>query len=250
MKEKHSLIWAHRGFAARYPENTMIAFEKALEAGADGIELDVQLTKDGMPVVIHDEQIDRTTTGSGWVNALTYEELAGFDAGSWFDESFSDERIPRLEDVLDLMEEHAFLLNIELKNGLVPYEQLEDIVLKAIRDRALDDRIVLSSFNHYSLKKVREMHPTMETAALFMEGLYEPWTYIRSFQATSLHCFFPVAVPDMIQGAKRNETPLRAFTVNDEAHLKNLIHQRIDGVITDDPEKAVRIRTMIIEESD
>ena len=75
-----------------------------------------------------------------------------------------------------------------------------------------------------------------------MEGLFEPWSYIKTFGATSMHCFFPVAIPEMIEGAQQHGTALRAFTVNEDHHLKNLIHQRIDGVITDDPKKAVRIR--------
>ena len=247
MNQKKTRIFAHRGDAIHCPENTLAAFNSAINAGADGLELDVQLTKDETLVVIHDERIDRTTDGEGWVKSFTFNELQAFDAGSWFDPSFNEERIPRLEDVFKLMQQNDLIVNVELKTGIVQYQGIEEQLLTLIAEWGYENRVIISSFNHYSLAKIRELHPAIETAALFMEGLFEPWSYIKTFGATSMHCFFPVAIPEMIEGAQQHGTALRAFTVNEDHHLKNLIHQRIDGVITDDPKKAARIRQSLYE---
>lgn len=247
MEQKQTSIFAHRGDALHYPENTLAAFKSAIAAGTDGLELDIQLTKDRVPVIIHDERIDRTTDGEGWVRDFTYDEIRKFDAGSWFDQAFSKERIPTLEDVFGLMKNNKVEVNVELKTGIVQYEGIEEELLTLVAEWGYEDRVIVSSFNHYSLAKVREMNPSIETAALCMEALFEPWSYIKTFGATSIHCFFPVAVPEMIEGAHQHGTPLRAFTVNEDHHLKNLISQRIHGVITDDPVKAIQIRNRLYE---
>ena len=118
-------VIAHRGASADAPENTMRAFEQAMLFGADGIELDVQLTRDGELVVIHDETLDRTTTGRGSVYSYTFAELRTLDAGSWFARSTKPERIPHLQEVFDLLAGTDILLNVELKNDVVLYDGIE-----------------------------------------------------------------------------------------------------------------------------
>ncbi|MDQ0340870.1 glycerophosphoryl diester phosphodiesterase [Caldalkalibacillus uzonensis] len=238
----NTLIFAHRGAKGTHPENTMIAFQTAEQQGADGIELDVQLSKDGVPVVIHDETVDRTTNGSGWVKDMTYQELQTLDAGSWFDPSFTGQRIPTLNEVLAWVRDTPLLINIELKNGIVPYPNLEQIVIDLVHRYQLEKRVILSSFNHYSLVDIHRLAPHLETAILYMEGLYEPWHYARRIGASALHCYLPAAVPKMIEEAKRAGMPLRPFTVNREEDISSLMQAGCAAIFTDWPERARNIR--------
>ncbi|RXI97798.1 glycerophosphodiester phosphodiesterase [Anaerobacillus alkaliphilus] len=242
-----TLIFAHRGSAGTHPENTMDAFQAALDAGADGIELDVQLTKDFIPVVIHDETVERTTNGTGWVKDLTLAELQQLDAGSWFSPSFSTARIPTLQEVLQWVSGTQLILNIELKNGIVRYPDIEKKVLELVEQFNLMDRVIISSFNHYSLVEINQLNSEIETAILFMEGLYEPWNYAKGIGASGLHCFLAVAVPELIIGAAKAGTPVRPFTVNEDHHIQALISGGCSAIITDWPEKAFKIRTTMTE---
>ncbi|WP_416150422.1 glycerophosphodiester phosphodiesterase [Salipaludibacillus sp. HK11] len=244
----NTLIFAHRGSAGTHPENTIVSFEEALNTGVEGIECDVQLTKDGIPVVIHDETVNRTTNGDGWVKDYSYEELKLLDAGSWFNSSFNETTIPSLEELFQWAFNNTLFLNIELKSGLIRYPGIEAIVLELITKYNLKDRIIISSFNHYSLVEFHRLDPTIETAILFMEGLFEPWNYAKSIGASALHCYLPVAVPELLQGASQAGMPVRPFTVNEDAHIHELIKMRFDAIITDWPEKAIRIRGTVKNE--
>lgn len=160
-------IWAHRGCSQRYPENTITSFSKALEIqGLTGIELDIQMTKDGELVVIHDERVDRTTDGIGYVKDFTYQQLRKLeiDAGSG-----KKERVPSVREVLDLLEKRmqkGLLLNIELKNSVVPYKGMEDKILGFIHQRDLQEWVVYSSFYVKSMVELSEMEPKASVGIL------------------------------------------------------------------------------------
>ena len=162
-------IWAHRGCSQRYPENTITSFKKAAdlyEKGLTGIELDIQLTKDQQIVVIHDERIDRTTDGFGFVRDYTLEELKTFHIHTGNPEA---EHIPTMTEVLDLLEDRlkrGFRLNIELKNSVYPYDGMEEKIIDLIKKRGLIDSIVWSSFSAKSLSRVRELLPEAEIGML------------------------------------------------------------------------------------
>lgn len=144
-------IFAHRGASGDCPENTMPAFKKAIEDGADGIELDVQMTKDGRIVVIHDETLDRTTSLKGFVKDTAYDKIRTADAAGKWKDAFKGVRIPLLSDVLRFAERADFLINIELKNSVFRYEGMEEEVIKKVRYYGLEKRVIFSSFNHESL---------------------------------------------------------------------------------------------------
>lgn len=247
MPTNKTLIFAHRGSAGTHPENTMVAFQAAQDIGAEGIELDVQLTKDQIPVIIHDEMINRTTNGSGWVKDFTYEEIKEFDAGSWFASSFKQATIPSLEELLQWAASSDLLLNIELKTGVVRYPGIEKIVIDLVKKYHLVDRVILSSFNHYSLVEIRKFDSSIETAILFMEGLFEPWNYAKVVGATSLHCYLPVATPELLKEAKAAGVPVRPFTVNDMIDIQSLLQNNCSAIITDWPEKALTIRETLVQ---
>ena len=153
-------IWAHRGCSQIYPENTLVAFSKALEIqGLTGIELDIQLTKDGEIVVLHDERVDRTTNGIGYVKDFNYAQLRELEIETGNDKK---EKIPSINDVLDLLQQKmkkGLLLNIELKNSNIPYQGMEEKITDLIVKRGLQDRIVYSSFYAKSLSMIRKLQP-------------------------------------------------------------------------------------------
>lgn len=246
MKEQligRTQIFGHRGAAGTRPENTMCSFIAAEALGCEGIELDVQLTKDGIPVIIHDETLERTTNGQGWVKDYSLAELQQLDAGSWFSADYSGEKIPTLEEFFSWFKETSLIVNIELKNGLVRYPMLEEKVIELIEKHRLVERVILSSFNHYSIVHIQQLMPELETAVLIMEGLYEPWKYTQQVGAKGLHCFWPIATePIIAKGTLEHGLALRPFTVNDPKIIQLLLQHKCTAIITDFPEKALEIR--------
>ena len=158
-KNEHPLIWGHRGASGHAPENTLPAFQLAADMGADGVELDVQLTRDGIPVICHDETVDRTSNGAGWLKDFTYSEIRKLDF-SCGNAAYEGVRIPALEEVLDLLAPTGLTINIEIKTGIIFYDRSEEIILKLVRDRNWEDRIIYSSFNHYTVRRIKELDPS------------------------------------------------------------------------------------------
>ncbi|MFC7679721.1 glycerophosphodiester phosphodiesterase [Paenibacillus sp. GCM10028914] len=228
--------FAHRGASAVCPENTMAAFRKALELGATGIETDVQMTKDGSLVLIHDETLRRTTNGQGFVKDYTWEEIREFDAGAWFNEDFRGERLPSLEELLLLTKNHGTVINIELKNGIIQYPGLEEKVIAMVQSLGMEDRVVLSSFNHYSLVKCKALAPEIRTGILYMEGLYKAWEYAQTVGADALHANKYAVLPEWVEEAKARGIVYHPFTVNDPQEMKRLIAAKVAGIITDHPD--------------
>ncbi len=140
-------VIAHRGFSTKSPENTLAGFQLALELGAAGIELDVHLSKDQHIVVCHDEKVDRTTDGKGLITALTIEELKTLDAGSWYAPNYTGEKNPCLSEVLDIVKGSEKVVNIELKNAIIDYPNLEKEVVTLVQQYDMDDQVIISSFN-------------------------------------------------------------------------------------------------------
>ena len=160
-------IWAHRGCSQRYPENTMLAFEKACEIkGLTGIELDIQLTRDGELVVIHDERVDRTTEGIGYVRDYTLEELKRLHV---YADGSPSQQIPTIEEVLDLLEPKmkvGLKLNIELKNSIYPYDGMEQKIIELVHSRGLQEGVLYSSFSALSLERIKNIDVKAELGIL------------------------------------------------------------------------------------
>lgn len=228
--------FAHRGASAECPENTMAAFRRSLELGATGIETDVQMTKDGQLVLIHDEALDRTTNGTGYVKDSTLEQLRSLDAGSWFEKNFAGEPLPTLEELLQLLQGQDIVLNIELKNSIVLYPGMEEKVIAAIRSFDMSHQVVLSSFNHYSLAYCKQLAPEIRTGILYMEGLYRPWDYAASLGATALHAHHYAVLPEFVAEAAAYGMDYHPFTVNDPRQMTALIDAGVSGIITDYPD--------------
>ncbi len=229
------LVLAHRGASAHAPESTLAAFRLAVESGADGIELDVHLSRDGEVVVIHDDQVDRTTDGRGWVHEMTLAELRSLDAGRWFGPGFAGERIPTLAEVLEAVGGALRLINIELKAGPSSRPGLVQRVVETVRRLGLEERCVISSFNHFALREVKRIEPSLRTGILYVEGLVEPWIYARQVPADALHPPHYVVIPELVEGAHRAGLAVHTWTVDAPDEVRRVAACGVDAIITNDP---------------
>ncbi len=233
---------AHRGASSLSPENTFAAFDTALISGAKGLEFDVQLSKDIIPVIIHDESLERTTNGTGPVKELTLKELKTLDAGSWFAPNYKGTSIPTLEEVFKKYQNRLTLFNIELKNHLTEYPGLEEAVLEQIDRYQLEKRVIISSFNARSLVTCRRIKPAVRTGLIYLEEIKDPWLYIRSLGCYSAHPhFIYLQDPKILAGFKLHNIPLYPWTVNDPGQMEYLVSKKVAGIITDYPQELHRI---------
>lgn len=235
-----TLIFAHRGYSAKYPENTLPAFKAAISAGAHGIELDVQLSKDGVPVVIHDETLHRTTSGKGFVKDYALKDLQALKIPYRIGLRQLQTRIPALAEVLELLSATGVILNIELKNQRFPYPGMIEKVLKMIHDYKMSNRTIYSSFEHDSLIKVKHLDKNAETAPLYKRPIPEPWKYARALGAKGIHPQYRGVTPGLINEMHERNLYVRAYTVNQPSAIKRLIQWHIDGIMTDDPVMALK----------
>ncbi|KUO49527.1 MAG: hypothetical protein APF76_03185 [Desulfitibacter sp. BRH_c19] len=236
MKEK---ILAHRGVSRRAPENTLAAFKKALDLGLGGIELDIQMSKDGHVIVLHDEKVDRTTDGKGFIKDMTLEDIKKLDAGSWFGDEFIGEKVLLLEEVLEFIGDRGFIINIELKSGIIQYAGLEDRVLDIVKHYNFLDRTIFSSFNHYSLVNIKEKCSNAKIGLLYYAGLVDPWEFGMKLDAYSLNPFFTSVTEQMVKRCLEVGLQVIPFTVNDNIFAKRLVEWGVEYIITDIPDKII-----------
>jgi len=228
---------AHRGASAAAPPNTLAAFRRAAELGADGVELDVHLSADGVPVVIHDFTVDATTDGTGPVAGLTLAQLKQLDAGSTFDPAFAGERIPTLEEVLE-MEERLFI-NVELKATGLRDSGLERAVTALIKRCGARDRVLFSSFNPFSLRRARKLAPHIPAGLLYAPDL--PLPLRRAWLAPlapheARHPEHTMVDARYMAWARRRGYRVNTWTVDDPEEMRRLIRLGVDGIITNVPD--------------
>ena len=176
---------AHRGFKSSYPENTMLALNKAIEAGACGIEFDIHLTKDGHLVIIHDENLKRTCGVDVFVKDLSLEELKTYDASYHYEDY--EEKIPTLREYFDYAKDLDIITNIEIKNGIYFYENIEEKLYELIKEFNMEDKIIISSFNHKSILKMKEIDQSLELAFLEESILADPVGYVKENGIKNYH---------------------------------------------------------------
>jgi glycerophosphoryl diester phosphodiesterase len=236
-------VIAHRGFSGAAPENTLAAFREAIRAGADRVELDVLLTLDGVPVVIHDPDLDRTTDGRGPVRQRTLAELRALDAGRWFDPRFAGERIPTLEEALELCRGKV-AVNVEIKGEAVapgaPEEEegVEARVVESLRRLGPGADAVVSSFEPLALRRVRRMAPELARESLFdpeRQGGMGPVQVCAEVAARAFNCSREEVSPRWIDEAHRAGLKLNVYTVDDPREMEALIALGVDGIFTNQP---------------
>jgi len=238
------IIIAHRGASAHAPENTLAAFELALAEGADAIELDAKLSADGHAVVIHDMTVDRTTGAHGRVKDLLLSDLRSLGAGGFFSAKFRGEKIPTLEEVFEAVGKRAFT-NVELTNYNAPNDHLVETVCMLVKRFGLQKRVLFSSYFASNLSKARGLLPEVPRGLLALPGLLGAWA--RSFgfafgNYQALHPNVKNATHQQAQRAHRLNRRVHVWTVNAEEDMRRLFGWGVDGIITDDPQLAVRVR--------
>ncbi|MDP4089472.1 MAG: glycerophosphodiester phosphodiesterase [Bacillota bacterium] len=237
-----TLNYAHRGASGYFPENTLIAFEKAIEMGCDAIETDVQMTRDGELVLIHDELVDRTTDGVGLVKNFSLKGLRELDAGTWHGSSPSLQHIPTAEELIILAKSQSININFELKTGIVIYPEIERKIIELIYKYNMQENVLLSSFNHYSMVECKSIDKSVKAGLLYEAGLYKPSQYCKLAGCDAIHPNFYSVNEDIIHEAKKDGIWVNSYTVNNEEKMKQLLDYGIDGIITNYPD---RLRSII-----
>ena len=225
---------AHRGASAVAPSNTLAAFEKAIELGADGAELDVQLSADGVPVVIHDFTVDRTTDGSGRVAEMSLAQLRELNAGAACGPPFASQRIPTLAEVLEAVGDRL-LLNIELKSASLRDDGLERTVIAQVVRFGLGGRVLLSSFNPFALRRAKRLAPWIPLGLIYAPNLVLPlrhaWlAWLVPHEAR--HPQHTMVSADYVAWARRHGYRVNAWTVNDPDEMRRLIPLGVDAIVT------------------
>ncbi|WP_147804948.1 glycerophosphodiester phosphodiesterase family protein [Alkalicoccus halolimnae] len=235
-------VFAHRGYSSKYPENTMLAFRKAVEAGAEGIELDIQLTQDRELAVIHDSTLDRTTDGSGLVREKTLKELNRYSAGSLVNPLYREEKVPSLEEVLRWAQKKELTLNIELKHDPEDREIIAEELLRLLQVLPQKNSTIVSSFDHEALAYIKESEEHIVTAALSLGLLIDTAAYLKKYNIEGFHYYYPMLSSKDVKKLLHHGVKMRPFTVNDAESLKECYQSGCTAVITDDPHRALILR--------
>lgn len=236
---QYPLVIAHRGFSAKYPENTLISFQAALDAGAQMIELDITLTRDRQIVVIHDDELDRTTNGRGMVRDLSLSELKALDAGSWFHPRFKGETVPTLTAVFNLVK-HRSLINIEIKSSAYdpdqPHDAIERQLTETIYQENMQEWVLISSFKWKLLENIRQENDTLPLALLSKDPISTKavetckWLNAFAWNQNQRKCN-----PNHVTEAHDAGLRIFTYTVNSPERMKSLIKMGVDGIFSDDP---------------
>src|SRR5699024_4442088 len=236
-------IYAHRGSSGTHQENTLPAFAEAARVKADGIELDVQMSKDGQLVIIHDDTVDRTTNGKGKVSEKTFAELRKLNAGSWFDPSYTSTKVPTLKEVLDLLVARNYrgILDIELKTDQEEYPGIEQKVSELLKSANWPFTYFYTSFNDHSLDRIHQLEPEIAISYImgnsdkkvalakevdFVEGIHPDMTWVLNHQ-------------EQIQEYPKK---IRPWTIDDKEQMRLCIALNLDGFFTNYPEIAMNVK--------
>ncbi len=236
-----SKIFAHRGFSGKYPENTMLAFQKAVEIGVDGIELDVHLTKDNEIVIIHDEDIKRTCDGEGLVKDMTLEELRKFDASASFRGVYGFCGIPTLREYFELVKDTAIITNIELKTGVYEYPTIEKRVIDMVKEFGLSDRIIFSSFNHFTVKRCEEIAPEIKRGFLTGDWLYDFGKYTAERNVQCCHPWHISLSEETVKEMHAAGCEINTWTVNEYDDIRKLSAWGVDSLIGNFPDRMIEV---------
>lgn len=242
---KRTLIQAHRGASAYAPENTLAAFRLAAEMNADGVELDVHLTKDGVPVVNHNSYVNDTSDGKGEIKDMTFDEIRKFNfAYRYNDTKFADkygfQPIPALEEVYELLGPTGLFVNVELKSA---EDELLRKCTELIDKCGMRGKVLYSSFDHRALMRIHEYDPAVMTAPLFYQRIQFPWVYASLVGATALHPDWGQIfdIPEMVHECHIRGVRIHPWTVDEEGTMRRLIEAGVDALITDVPDIARKV---------
>jgi len=228
-------IYAHRGYSGMYPENTMTAYRKAAERHPEGIELDVQLTKDGEVVVIHDEKVDRTTDGTGFVCEYTFAELEKLNAGRTHPETCTQEHIPSFDEYCEWLKTTDLVTNIELKSGAIYYHNLEDRTLAVIAKYGVEKQVFFSSFNPLSLVRMKKLAPEIPCGLLVEKPIINAGFMCKLAGFEFFHPGMRGLTEKTVGECHHYGIGVNVWTVNTGAEAEKLKQLGVDGIFSNYP---------------
>ena len=246
-------IWAHRGSSHKYIENTLAAFEQAIEDQADGIELDVQRTKDGQLIVFHDENLKRLTGHNAFVWEMTWNEIQDLSLSSKNKKLNSPEasntKIPSLNEVLLLMKDSQLDINIELKNSLYFYPGMEEEVIECVKNNGVENQVIYSSFNHESVHRLAQIVGSERVGLLTSDIQFEPWSYLNHLGAGAFHPMLnSLQQMDLVAQSHLHQIKINVWTVDKEEYIYAALLLGVDAIITNKPEFAIALRKQFTED--
>lgn len=231
------LNFAHRGFSGKYPENTLLAFQKAFDLGVDGIELDIQLTKDQELVVIHDTTVNRTTNGKGYIKDMTLTELRQLNAAAKFPACSTNEMIPTLEEYFQWVADKELVTNIELKTNVFEYLGIEEKVVDLVQEYKLEKNIIFSSFNHYTIQRLKALAPSIKGGLLSTDWIVDFGGYTRNLGIECVHpAFYMLQNESFLKNLQINDLEINTWTVNKEDQMRLVMKAGVTSVITNFPD--------------
>ena len=239
-------VIAHRGVSGSYPENTLSAFQAAIDIRAEMVELDVSISEDGIPVVVHDKTVDRTTDFEGDVQSFSVKELKKMEVGAWFSEEFRGEEFPTLRESLELMK-GQIAVNIEIKS-----EAVSDVINGGIVDKALQivkeldmsSWVIFSSFDYRVMEHLNALDVQMPKALLYetsQSGELMPSELVKKYQVDVFNCSYRQLSQEWIADLQAHQIPYLVYTVNDPELMKELIEKGVSGMFTDFPQELLKI---------
>lgn len=235
---KTPLVIAHRGAKREAPENTLPAFERAMVIGADGIECDIMLTEDKVPVISHDDRIEKFSTSFQHIHKTPYKSLRTIDVGSHFSEKFAGTGIPTLPDLMSLCRPTSMLLNLELKMQPVTPNGIEKIVADIVHEFNMDEQVIVSSFSPMILWRMKQVAPHLRRALLTQPKAFF-FLHMRFFAKVldvwGIHPSLSIADRKLVEVARRNNWQVVVWTLNSPATFAQALQLEVDGIITDDP---------------
>ena len=233
---KKTVVTAHRGAMGYAPENTLAAYNLAVEMDTDAIELDVHLSKEGIPVIIHDFILERTTSGKGLVRNYTLDELKSLDIGSWFDSRFSSERMLTLEEVCQWAKGQVYIL-VEIKNNPMKYRGIESKVLDILQRYDMIDQVEVFSFDHGLIKRINQLTLDIITGVCYAADPVSHAALALKADARIIHPQFHHCTKEAIEEGHQHSLYVTTWTVNDMKAARELAEAGVDCIKTDYPDK-------------
>lgn len=246
------LNFAHRGYSAKYPEDTMLAFEQAVRTpGCNGISIDVQLSRDGVPVIIHDITLDRTCLNmKGNVRLYTAEQLKGADVTGPFAGKVEPQFIPTLREYFEFIQPLGKKTIVELKCEVFEYQGIEKKVVDMIKEFGLEDYCIVASCNHYAVKRVKELAPEIKCGMLCHSWILDAGTYVKN---AGCQCYMPnfsQCTAENVQRIKSQGVDIMPWVVNTDFDCQHMLEVGVDAILSDDPELVTKFRRIAEIESE
>lgn len=239
-------VIAHRGVSGSYPENTLSAFQAAIDIRAEMVELDISTSKDGIPVTVHDRTVDRTTDFEGDVQSFSLEELKRMEVGAWFSEEFRGEEFPTLKNSLELMKD-KIAVNIEIKTEAVSDETeggVVDKALQVVKDLDMTSSVIFSSFDYRVMEQLNVLDPKMAKALLYeasQSAELLPSELVQKYKVDIFNCSYKQLSEEWINDLQKHKIPYFVYTVNEPELMRELIEKGVSGIFTDFPQELIRV---------